>query len=398
VGDWDDLERRRSEFPILERTVYMISNSLGAMPRGAAQGLQEYAEVWASRGVRAWEEGWWEMAREVGDRIGGIIGAPPGTVSMHPNVTSAEMVVLSCFRPQPGRDTIVLVEPDFPSVLYLYRAHEELGFRLKVVSGERDFTVRTERVLEAIDETTVLVAFSHVLFRNSYVMDVAPIVERAHLVGARVVLDVYQSAGIVPLDVGALGVDFATGGCLKWLCGGPGNGFLYTRRDVLRTIEPRFTGWVAHRDPFAFDSGPVQRRTDALRMMSGTPTIPAFYAARAGLDIIAAAGVSRIREKSKRMTAHLMREADARGWGTTAARDPERVAGTTAVDVPEARHVARTLKARDFIVDYRVGAGIRISPHFYNTFEELDRMVGEIDRIVRTRDYDVSRPFSSLVT
>jgi kynureninase len=338
------------------------------------------------------------MARSVGDRIGALIGAPTGSVSMHPNVTSAEMVVLSCFRPEGRRDTIVVVEPDFPSVLYLYRAHEELGFRLVVVPGERDLTVRTERILDAIDERTLLVAFSHVLFRNSYVMDVAEVVERAHLAGARVVLDVYQSAGIVPLDVRALDVDFATGGCLKWLCGGPGNAFLYTRPDLLRELQPRFTGWVAHHDPFAFDPGPVERRTDALRMMSGTPTIPAFYAARAGLEIIAATGVDRIREKSRRMTAHLTAEADARGWQTTVSRDPERVAGTTAVDVPEARHVARTLKARDFVVDYRVGAGIRISPHFYNTFDELDRIVGEIERIVRTRDYDVSRPFSSLVT
>lgn len=394
----DDLLRFRGEFPILDHTVYMISNSLGAMPRGAATGLARYAEIWASRGIRAWEEHWWEMAGQIGDRIGAIIGAPRGSVSMHENVTTAEAVVLSCLEPRPGKNKIVCLENDFPSVLYLFQAQQAIGWNVEMVPGEDDLSVREERVIEAIDAETRVVAISQVLFRNSYIMDVKPIVERAHAVGAVVILDTYQSAGIISVDVARLGVDFAVGGCLKWLCGGPGNAFLYTRPDLLRHLEPRLTGWLAHRDPFAFETSPVRPREDAMRMMGGTPAIPAYYAALAGLEIVSAATVDRIRDKSKRMTKRLIDLIDERGWGCTVSRDPERVAGTVALAVPEARHVARRLKSRDFLVDYRVQAGIRVSPHFYNTFDEIERIVAEVERIVRTRDYDPNAPVVSLVT
>ncbi len=394
----DDLERWRSEFPILETSVYLISNSLGAMPRGAARGLAEYAEIWATRGVRAWEEAWWELPGRVGDKIAAIVGAPSGTVSLHENVTTASAVALSCLEPAGVRRRIVCLGMDFPSLIYLYRAQERSGLELTIVPSEPDLSVSTERLLAAIDETTLVVALSHVLFRTSYIMDVAAVVARAREAGAVVLLDTYQSAGIIPLDLTALGVDFAVGGCLKWLCGGPGNAFLYTRPDLLPTVKPRLTGWMGHKDPFSFDPGPLVSRDDARRMMNGTPAIPAHYAAIPGLDIVREVGVDRIREKSKRMTAHILKRADALGFACSASRDPERLAGTVAVDVPEARFVARRLKAHDFVVDYRVGVGIRVSPHFYNTLEELDRLMDEIARIVRTRDYDTGEPFSSLVT
>jgi kynureninase len=394
----DDLARWRAEFPILASTVYLISNSLGAMPRGAADGLAEYARTWATRGVRAWEERWWEMALEVGNRVAPIINAPPGTISMHPNVTTAEMVAISCFQPQGRRRKIVCPAMDFPSMVYLYRAQEAFGFELSVVPAEPDFSIRADRFVDAIDDETLLVAFSHVLFRSSYIMDARPIVERAHACGASVILDVFQSAGIIPVDVAALGVDFATGGCLKWLCGGPGNGFLYTRPDLLKTLRPRFSGWFARRHPFAFDIDDDQLREDGMRMMNGTPAIPAFYAATAGLDIINAIGVGRIRERSKQMTAHLLRAADAHGWTSVTSRDPGRVAGTVAIDVPHGKAVSRVLKARDVVVDYRPGVGIRASPHFYNTIEETDRLVAELARILDGREYAGEAESSSLVT
>jgi kynureninase len=334
-------ERWRPEFPILDRSVYMISNSLGAMPRGVATSLAEYAETWATRGVRAWEEGWWQLALSVGDGVGAIIGATPGTVSMHPNVTTAEMAVLSCFLPEGGRRKIVCPSMDFPSVIYLYRAHEALGFELSLVPAEPDFHIRTERFLDAIDDDTAIVALSHVLFRSSYIMDVAAIVERAHKHGAVVVLDIFQAAGIIPVDVSRLGVEFATGGCLKWLCGGPGNAFLYTRQDLLNAAAPAFTGWLARQNPFAFDIADDGLREDAMRMMNGTPTIPTFYAALPGLDIVRRVGIEAIREKSKRMTATLLERLDAHGWRTVTSRDPERVAGTVAFDVPASASACR---------------------------------------------------------
>ena len=383
----DDLERWRDEFPILSRSVYLINNSLGAMPRQTARNLAEYAEVWATRGVRGWEDRWWDMAAEVGDKIARVIGAAAGSVSMHENVTTAHMVALSALRPTGPRTKIVCTAMDFPSMVYLYRAQQAAGFSLHVVPAEDDLTVRTERVIEAIDDRTAVVAFSHVLFRTSYIMDAAAIARRARDAGAAVILDTYQSAGIVPIDVQSLGVDFAVGGCLKWLCGGPGNAFLYTRPDRLASLQPAFTGWLSRANPFTFDIEDDAPRTDAMRMMNGTPSIPAYYAAIAGLDIINDVGVSRIREKSQRLTARLLSQIDTHGFASAAPRDPARLAGTVAVGVPDAERVAQTLKAREFIVDYRPPVGIRISPHFYNTLDEVDAIVAEIASIVAKKDY-----------
>ena len=393
----DDFERWRDEFPILSRAVYMISNSLGAMPRRAARDLAEYANTWAERGVRAWEERWWEMPIEIGNKIAWIIGAPVGTVSMHENVTTAQMVALSCVKPAALRRRLVCSAMDFPSEIHLYRAQAVSGLDLHVVPAEDDLSIATERMLDAIDDRTAIVAFSHVLFRTSYIMDAAAIVERAHRTGARVILDAYQSAGIVPLDVSALQVDFAVGGCLKWLCGGPGNAFLYTRPDLLKNVQPSFTGWVADRAPFAFDINALQPREDAMRMMNGTPAIPAYYAALAGLDIISEVGGARIRERSRLMTDRLLALVDQYGFSSVSSRDPDRLAGTVAVSVPHAQLVSRTLKARGFLVDYRPPVGVRISPHFYNTMDEIERVMAEIASIVTKKDY-VSGSTDSLVT
>ena len=393
----DELAKWRDEFPILARSVYMISNSLGAMPRQTARNLADYAETWATRGVRSWEERWWEMPAEVGNKIAHVIGAPAGTVSMHENVTTAHMVALSCVRPSGARKRIVCSAMDFPSMVYLYRAQEAAGFELRVVPAENDLTISTDRMLDAIDDSTAVVAFSHVLFRTSYIMDADAIIRRARHVGATVILDTYQSAGIIPVDVAALGVDFAVGGCLKWLCGGPGNAFLYTRPDLLKQAKPSFTGWLSHDHPFDFDIGDVPMRGDAMHMMNGTPSIPAYYAALAGLDIVNAVGVDRIRDASQQMTARLLALVDQYGFTSAASRNPDRLAGTVAVSVPDAPLVSRTLKARDFIVDYRPPVGIRISPHFYNTMDEIDRVMAEIASITATKDY-AGGGGSSLVT
>jgi len=395
----DDLGRWRDEFPILSRSVYMISNSLGAMPRRTARDLAEYADTWATRGVRGWEERWWEMPLEVGNKIARVIGAPAGTVSMHENVTTAQMVALSCVRPAAGRKRIVCSAMDFPSMVHLYRAQQTAGFELRIVPAEDDLTVRTDRLLEAIDESTAVVAFSHVLFRTSYIMDAHAIVRRAREVGATTILDTYQSAGIIPVDVDSIGADFAVGGCLKWLCGGPGNAFLYTRPELLAGAKPAFTGWLSRRRPFDFDIEETESglRTDAMHMMNGTPSIPAYYAALAGLDIIDAVGVNRIRDASRAMTARLLTLVDRYGFTSAASRDPDRLAGTVAVNVPDALLVSRTLKARNFIVDYRPPVGVRISPHFYNTMDEIDRVMAEVASIASKKDYAGGEQ-SSLVT
>jgi kynureninase len=392
-----DLAALRAEFPILATSTYMISNSLGAMPRGVDASLHDYATTWATRGVRAWAERWWTMATEVGDAIAPLIGAPAGSVGMCENVTAAHMSILSTLPPPAARDTIVCSAADFPSLLYLFRAQATLGYRLHLVPASGDGTADPDAIAAAIDDRTALVAVSHVLFRSSYILDPRPIVARAHRVGAPVALDLYQAAGIIPVDVTTLGVDFAAGGCLKWLCGGPGNAFLYTRPDIAARARPRFTGWMSHPRPFAFDPGDFEPLPGARRMQTGTPAIPAYYAALPGLRLLSGVGLARIRDASTALTRRLLAQVDACGFTTIAPRDPERLAGTIAVDVPDGLAVARTLNARDIVVDYRPGAGIRVAPHVYNTPDEVDATMAAMAEIVRTKDY-VSETPGNVVT
>lgn len=381
----DPLLAYRSHFPTLATSTYLISNSLGAMPAGAARDLESYATTWTTRGVRAWEEGWWALAGEVGDRIGRLIGAPPGTVSMHANVTLAEAVVISCFDWTGPRNKVVYTDQNFPSVMYLYeRFARPLGARIEVVRSPDGIGVPTEALLAAIDEQTLLVPISHVLFRSAWIQDAEAVCRRAAEVGAHVVLDAYQSVGTVPVDVGALGCAFLVGGVLKWLCGGPGGSFLYVRPDLLERLEPRLTGWVAHPRPFDFGPPPMRYAAGAYRFMNGTPNVPALYAAREGPRLLLEAGLTAVRAKSVRQTTLLVEEATRRGFSVRAPLEPGRRGGTVAVEVPHAYEVKVELLRRGVIVDYRPGAGIRISPHFYNRDEECVHALDEIEDILRT--------------
>jgi kynureninase len=378
----DDLLRYRVEFPILQTTTYMISNSLGAMPRGVADSLQSYCDAWATRGVRAWEERWWDMAREVGDAVGVLMNAPAGSVSVHLNVTLCQAVVASCFDFQGRRNKVVYSDMNFPSIMYFWEAQQSRGARVHMVKTDDGVHVPTDRLVDAIDEETLLVPISHVVFRSSYIKDVKAIIEKAHRVGALVVLDAFQSLGSVPVDVQALNTDFAVGGVLKWLCGGAGTSYLYVRPDLGAKLKPTLTGWFAHQKPFGFEIGANKYAEPPYRFMQGTSNVPGFYAALPGLKIIREAGVERIREKSKKMTARLIELADQRGWKVNAPRDAERRGGTVAIDMPNAYEVHEELLRRDVLVDFRPRAGVRFSPHFYNTMEEIDRAILTVDEIL----------------
>jgi kynureninase len=371
----------RSEFPILGHTTYLINHSLAAMPRGAEDRLREYACMWAERGIRAWGEGWWTMPMTVGDQVGRIVGAPAGTTVMHQNVAVAEAVVLSCFRPaDPVRNRVVYERGNFPSVRYLYQAQSDLEV---VVCEERE----AGAIVDAIDERTLLVPISHVLFKTGEIQDVEPIVRRAHEVGAHVILDCYQSAGIVPLDVAALGVDFAVGGSVKWLCGGPGNGWLYVRSDLAETLEPTFTGWQAHETPFSFEEE-MRFAAGAARFLTGTPNVPAHYAATAGYDLIEEVGSERIRINSLRQTQLLIDLADEAGFEVRSPRSAERRGGTVTMHVPDFPAVHRELTERQILCDFRPDAGIRLGPHFFTSDDELRFAIDQIGDIVETGAYE----------
>lgn len=381
----DPLLEWRGEFPILAHATYLVSNSLGAMPRGVYDSLRAYADTWAGRGVRAWSEGWWEMNVEVGDRIGALIGAAPGTVSIHPNVSLATGVLLSALDFSPPRDRVVIEAGIFPSVYYVLRGMLPPGAALVTVpSPDGGHTVDAGRIADAIDERTRLVLVSHVLFRSGAILDVEAVAERARQKGALSIVDGYHATGIVPMDVGAVGADFYLSGVLKWMCGGPGGVFLHARPEHLRTLRPGLTGWMAHKRPFDFDLGELDYRDDAFRFLSGTPSIPCLYAIRPGIDVIAAAGVGRIREKSKRQTAAILAHAERRGWAVRTPLEPEARGGTAVVEPPHAYEVSRELIARGILVDYREGSGIRISPHFYNTDGEVRAALEAIDEILES--------------
>ena len=383
----DPLLRFRDEFPILSTSTYLVSNSLGAMPRGVPARLAEYAEQWATRGVRAWADGWWSMPVSVGDGIAPLIGAGEGEVAMVPNVSYAQAQIMSALEYDRGRDTIVMTELDFPSVRYVYdELATRLGARVVVVPSDDGIGIDEERLIAAIDERTRLVSISHVLFRSAYVMDVARVTAHAHAMGALVALDAYHSVGVLPVDVRALDVDFLAGGVLKWLCGGPGGCFLWVRPEVSEKVSPAVTGWQAHRHPFAFEPE-MHYAEGAWRWLGGTPVIPALFAATEGPRLLREAGMDAVRAKSLRQTSRLIELADARGFTTTVPREPSRRGGTVAFDVPHALEVAQTLLARGVIVDFRPGAGIRVAPHFYTSDDEVEAVVAVIDDILANSEW-----------
>jgi kynureninase len=384
----DELLKWRLEFPILERTTYMISNSLGAMPRGVYDEMRAYADLWGGRGVRAWEEGWWEMAVNVGDKIAPLIGGGPGEISLHQNVTLIQAVISSCFDFRGPRNKVVMTDLEFPSIQYFYHEQRRNGARIELVPSNDSVRLDLDKFLAAIDETTLLVPISQVLFRSAYIVDARAIIEKAHRVGAHVILDVFQATGTIPIDVRALGADFACGGVLKWLCGGPGVAYLYVREDLRAKLKPAITGWIAHRRPFAFETGAIDAREDSFRYLNGTPHIPALYACQPGLDILNKAGIGAIREKSMRMTARLFEGAKAHGWRINTPANPAERAGTVSVDCPHAAEVCRELLAREILVDYRPKAGVRLSPHFYNREEECDLAIAQIADILEARAWE----------
>lgn len=384
----DDLLKWRAEFPILDNTTYLISNSLGAMPRGVYENVRAYADSWAQRGVRAWEEGWWEMAVSVGDKIAPLLGASRGEIALHQNVTLTQAVISSCFDFRGPRNKVVLTDLEFPSIQYFYHEQRRLGAKVELVANGDPVRLDIDKFLSAIDETTLLVPISLVLFRSSFIVDARAIIERAHRVGAHVILDTFQAAGTIPVDVHALGADFAVGGVLKWLCGGPGVAYLYVREDLRARLRPALTGWLAHQRPFQFETGAIDRRDDAFGFLNGSPQIPALYACQPGLDILNQVGIDAIRAKSLRMTARLFEGARNRGWRVNTPENPGERAGTVSIDCPHASEVCRELLAREIMVDYRPKAGVRFSPHFYNREEECDVALSQVEDILRSRSWE----------
>jgi kynureninase len=386
MNDEAELLASRSEFPTLEKGVHLISHSLGAVPKKARVYANQFLDEWENDSINAWHT-WLPAVRSLGDLVGSVLGVAPGTVAMLPNVSTVQSFVASCFAFPltsgrfKGRNKIVYDDVNFSTVHYVWQEQARRGAEVVIVKSKDGIHPPTEELLAAIDERTLLVPISHVLFRSSGMYDAKRVIARAHEVGALVLLDCYQSAGTVPLDLAAWDCDMACGGSVKWACGGPGAAYLYVRPDLLEHLAPMATGWFAHAEPFAFDMGPMRYATDVWRMIGGTMAIPAIYTARAGWETIAKLGVQNIRKKSLRQTGLLRELASARGFVVNTPRNDAERGGTICFDFAGADLVSRELSARKFFHDYRPKCGIRVSPHFYTTDEELHHFLSELDQV-----------------
>ncbi|HET9199458.1 MAG TPA: aminotransferase class V-fold PLP-dependent enzyme [Dehalococcoidia bacterium] len=371
----------RDQFPILSTSTYLINNSLGAMPASVHTALDEYAGLWEREGVAAWHD-WLPMVGDVGDLVGRLIGAPGGSVVMHHSVSSTLAILASCFDWQPPRNKVVYTTNEFPTVDFFWDSWQRFGARAVRIESPDKHVFPIDRVLEAIDDETLIVSISHVLFRSSQIVDVESVVRRAHEKGAYVLVDAYQSVASMPIDVTSWDIDFLNGGSVKWLCGGSGAGYLYVRPDLITQLEPAVCGWFSHEDPFVFDGQPIRFAPDITRFLGGTPAMPGFYAAREGYRIIEEVGTQAIRENSLRLTRPLIDWAQERGLTMRTPAEDDSRGGHVTIDMPGCEAVSRKLLDRRFFVDYRPGSGIRISPHFFNTVDEVHAVTAEIDSII----------------
>jgi kynureninase len=373
-----ELARWRAQYPILADTVYMNSNSMGAMPASARGALAEFAEAWQREGVEAWET-WTQVIDETADSAARIFGGDPGHTTLNQNVAFFEAAVASSLDFSKGRNKVVMEALQFPNVVYVWERFRELGAELVLVPSDDGISVPLERMLDAIDERTAIVPVSHGIYVSGALQDITAICRRAHDVGALTMVDVYQTLGTVPIDVHAWDADMIVGGSHKWLCGGPGTAFLWVRPGLEQQLRPRTTGWMAHAEPFAFEPAPIRYAANPWRLMGGTPSVPAYYVAKAAYEPLHEIGVPRIRAHNLALCQIVIDRALAAGLTVHSPLDGAWRTGFVAVDFPGSQAVSHKLVSERYKHDWRPNCGLRIGPHFYSTEEEVHRMM---DRVV----------------
>ncbi len=394
---WDlkeNLEGIRGLFPVLKRSVYLISNSLGAVPLQVKEDLERYFRLWAEEGVTAWSREWWDLPRKVGNSVGKLIGAGDNEITMIPNATQAHWVALSSFfqQKEKNRNKIIMTDHDFPSIIYAISSLAlAMDWKVEIVKSDGKPGINTDKIIAAIDEKTLCVATSHVFFKSAFIQDINEISYFSRKRGAYSIIDGYHAVGTIPVNVKEFGVDFYIGGCLKWLCGGPGNVFLYVRPDLSPKLAPSLTGWMAHQNPFSF-SPRMEYTFNSYKFMSGTFPVPSLYTAGAGLDIIKKIGVSEIREKSISQTTMIINEARKREFEVHSPGDRSSRGGAVSLSLPYAFQVKQALEARKIKVDFRKGNNgekdiIRIGPHFYTKDDEIQLGFEAIDEILHSKEY-----------
>jgi kynureninase len=372
----------RDRFPILDDSAYLVSHSMGAAPLGAKAALANYWDEWAVNGPEAWER-WLPRIGEIADGIGALIGAPSGSIFLGPNVSVLQAALASCLDFTGDRNEVVYESLQFPSLTYVWREWERYGAHVRVVGSKDGRTIPTQRIVEAITERTAIAVLSHAYYVSGAIADVRAIQAHCRSVGALLCVDAYQTTGIYPYDVTAWDLDIVTGGSHKWLLGGPGCGWIYVKPALRASLRPAVTGWMAHAQPFAFEDAPIRFADSMYRFGTGTPTIPGYVAAQSGHRLIAQIGVARIREHNVRLTTKLADAALERGLRVNTPLDPQQRTGWIGIDFEGADRACRELVARRVFIDYRPGCGLRVSPHFYTTDDEIDRFFHELDRLRR---------------
>ena len=377
------LESYREEFPVVERKAYLISASLGPVSFRAKAYLDEYIRAWEEMGAPepVWFERIFPKIREVKAIFAKLIGAHPSELAITTNVSMALSSILSCLDLSGDRNRLVLTELDFPTDGHVWLAQEGRGAEVVFLKSPDGLTVPVEAFAKVIDERTAAVCINRVLYRSSALLDAAEICRLTREAGAWSVVDDFHGAGIVPVDVHAMGCDFYTTCVLKWLCGGPGLTFLYARGDLIPSLEPTVTGWWGQRAPFSFDSMGLDYHPTARRLETGTHAAPIPFIAQGGLEIITEASPERIRERQWQLTDQVIERADSAGLPVRTPRVRSERGGVVNVGVgEEAEKISSALYEHDVCVDHR-GDGLRISPHFFNTDADIDRLFDMLARI-----------------
>ena len=366
-----NLDRIRAQFPILQRRNYLNSCSLGAFSTRAEDRLSDFVAKWHDLGASAWYEHWWGLLAELRSRVETMFGAPAGTVALMPS-TSACLAAVSSSLDWTKRNRIVTTELDFPTLLYQWKVRPDA--EMVVLESHDGVHIDPQQYADAVDERTLAIATSHVFFTTGAIQDLAAIAETARRAGAYSLIDGYQGAGQVPVDLPASGVDFYTAGPLKWLCGGPGLAYLYVREELIGDLEPRITSWFATRDQFDFNAGEFRYHDDARRFELGTPALATVHTALGGQEVVDEVGMEVIRARNVELTERLVEGCGGAGFSSRVSGCREARSAIVLVRHPEPGLAVAALAERGIIVDSRPGV-VRVSPHFYNTVDEVDEFV-----------------------
>jgi kynureninase len=363
----------RDEFPGLKACTYLNSCSLGQLSRRSRAAMDEFMDLWEQYGASAWYEIWLGKLAECRQRFAQLINARPHEVAILPSVSVALSVIGSSLD-FTQRSEVVTTDMDFPTVVHQWLARRRDGARVRVLESPDRIQVPTPAFADAIGADTGLVATTHVFFTSGWIQDMAAISALAHESGALALFDGYQAAGQIPVDVKISDVDVYISGGLKWLLGGPGIVYMYVRQSLIERLEPTTTGWFAAENMFAFDPESFERSEDARRFEPGTPSVAALYAGTAGLSIVQEIGPPALRARTRELVADLVHRLRAAGFEPRMPENPDSHAGIVMVPVDDPAAVVKALAERRVIIDYRPGA-IRISPYFYNTEAENERLV-----------------------